>query len=133
MKLNRVLLLAVLSVLVASLGAASGCGGDDEEPTEPAPEQPADQQPDEPAEEPTAGDAAAGEQIFADNCAVCHGADGGGDTAPSLQRPELADNPERVADQVRNGGGGMPAFEGDLSEQQIADVTAYVTERIAPE
>jgi len=29
---------------------------------------------------------------------------------------------------VTNGGGGMPAFEGELTEQQISDVAAYVAE-----
>jgi mono/diheme cytochrome c family protein len=31
-----------------------------------------------------------------------------------------------VVTQVTNGGGGMPPFSGSLSEQQIADVAAYV-------
>ena len=40
-------------------------------------------------------------------------------------------DPERVRAQVTNGGGGMPAFKDTLSEQQITDVTAHVTEQIA--
>ena len=36
-----------------------------------------------------------------------------------------------VRAQVTNGGGGMPAFKDTLSEQQISDVTAYVTQEIA--
>ena len=32
--------------------------------------------------------------------------------------------------QVENGGGGMPAFKGTLTQQQIKDVTAYVTQEI---
>jgi mono/diheme cytochrome c family protein len=35
---------------------------------------------------------------------------------------------EAAAEQIRTGGGGMPAFEGQLSEQEIADVAAYVTQ-----
>jgi mono/diheme cytochrome c family protein len=31
-----------------------------------------------------------------------------------------------VVDRVTNGSGAMPAFSGSLSEQQIADVAAYV-------
>jgi mono/diheme cytochrome c family protein len=31
---------------------------------------------------------------------------------------------------VKNGGGGMPPFSGTLSEQQIADVAAYVVQEI---
>ena len=40
---------------------------------------------------------------------------------------------EQVRAQVTNGGGGMPAFKDTLSEQQISDVAAYVTEQIAKE
>jgi mono/diheme cytochrome c family protein len=33
-----------------------------------------------------------------------------------------------VEDQVRNGGGGMPAFEGDLSDAEIQAVAQYVVD-----
>ena len=33
---------------------------------------------------------------------------------------------ELVVDRVTNGKGAMPPFEGELTEQQIADVAAYV-------
>ena len=36
-----------------------------------------------------------------------------------------------VLRQVRNGGGGMPALKGSLSETEIQDVASSVTERIA--
>jgi mono/diheme cytochrome c family protein len=35
-----------------------------------------------------------------------------------------------VVKQVENGGGGMPAFKGQLTAQQIADVSTYVTQDI---
>jgi mono/diheme cytochrome c family protein len=35
---------------------------------------------------------------------------------------------ETVVQQVTTGGGGMPAFSERLSEQQIRDVAAYVSE-----
>jgi mono/diheme cytochrome c family protein len=35
-----------------------------------------------------------------------------------------------VIHQVTNGGGGMPSFKGTLTDQQIQDVGAYVTQRI---
>jgi alcohol dehydrogenase (cytochrome c) len=73
--------------------------------------------------------AAAGEQVFADNCSGCHGLNGqGANGGPSLV--EKRDR-QRVIEQVRNGGGGMPAFKGALSEKEIRDVAAYVTQRIA--
>jgi mono/diheme cytochrome c family protein len=36
-----------------------------------------------------------------------------------------------VIAQVTNGGGGMPAFGDQLDDQQIRDVAAFVTERVA--
>jgi len=35
---------------------------------------------------------------------------------------------ERVVDRVTNGKGVMPPFKGSLTEQQIADVAAFVSE-----
>jgi mono/diheme cytochrome c family protein len=34
---------------------------------------------------------------------------------------------------VKNGGGGMPSFSCTFSDQQIADVAAYVTQEITNE
>jgi quinohemoprotein ethanol dehydrogenase len=83
--------------------------------------------------EPTAGgkaNAQAGKQIFAENCSGCHGADGGGGNGgPSLKGTGVT-MPRALA-QVRNGGGGMPAFKGTLTEQQIRDVAAYVSQQVA--
>jgi alcohol dehydrogenase (cytochrome c) len=80
---------------------------------------------------PTAGDATAGKTVFADNCAVCHGAQGtGGNGGPDLTAIPSAKDARTVQAQVTNGGGGMPAFKGQLSTKQINDVTAYVTQKI---
>ena len=82
--------------------------------------------------EPTSGDAAAGKAVWADNCAGCHGLAGtGGNGGPSLaDNPNAADQ-VKVQAQVTNGGGGMPAFKDTLTQQQITDVAAYVSEDIA--
>jgi quinohemoprotein ethanol dehydrogenase len=80
-------------------------------------------------EAPAGGNAAAGEQVFADNCSGCHGVNGtGANGGPTLVRQN---DRRAVMEQVRNGGGGMPAFEGTLSDREIQDVAAYVTEEIA--
>ena len=79
---------------------------------------------------PPAGDAAAGEAVFAENgCGDCHtleAADASGTVGPNLDesQPDAA----LVEERVRDGAGAMPAFEGRLTDQQIADVTAYVVE-----
>ena len=67
--------------------------------------------------------------MFADNCSGCHGLNGtGANAGPSLVSKS---DREAVLRQVRDGGGGMPAFKGSLSEKEIQDVASYVTERIA--
>jgi quinohemoprotein ethanol dehydrogenase len=73
------------------------------------------------------GDPAKGKQVFADNCATCHGAQGtGGNGGPDLTSIPSAKQLPVVVGQVTNGGGGMPAFKGVLTQKQIEDVAAYV-------
>jgi alcohol dehydrogenase (cytochrome c) len=77
------------------------------------------------------GDATAGKQVFADNCSTCHGADGkGGNGGPDLTGIPDAKDLTKVTTQVTKGGGGMPAFNGQLSKQQIADVSEFVVKSI---
>jgi quinohemoprotein ethanol dehydrogenase len=79
----------------------------------------------------SSGDAAAGKPIFADNCAGCHGSLGtGGNGGPDLTSIPDAKDISNVVEQVNNGGGGMPAFKGQLTEKQIKDVSAFVTQKI---
>ena len=74
------------------------------------------------------GDAAAGEAVFASaGCGGCHtlkAAGSSGAVGPNLDeaKPDAA----LVVTRVTNGSGVMPPFGGDLSEQQIQDVAAYV-------
>jgi mono/diheme cytochrome c family protein len=92
-------------------------------------------------EEPTAeagagaagatADAAAGGEVFSENCSVCHGATGhGGNGGPDLRTMPLAKTQAGAEKQVTNGGGGMPSFKGTLSEEEITNVAAYVSEDI---
>jgi len=76
------------------------------------------------------GDAAAGKSVFASaGCAGCHtlaAAGASGAVGPNLD--ESQPGAQLVEDRVRNGSGAMPAFEGQLDDEQIADVTAFVVE-----
>ncbi len=76
------------------------------------------------------GDAEEGEVTFDGNCRGCHGPGGAGVllAGPSLQVE--AWSAEEVVAQVLVGGFGMPAFEGELSDQEMADVAAYVSETL---
>jgi quinohemoprotein ethanol dehydrogenase len=79
-----------------------------------------------------AGDATAGGEVFANNCSICHGAKGtGGNGGPDLRTMPLAQTEAGAIEQVTNGGGGMPAFKGQLSEEEISNVAAFVVQNIA--
>jgi mono/diheme cytochrome c family protein len=76
------------------------------------------------------GDAAAGKEVFvgAGGCGSCHTfADAGtsGTIGPNLDDSQPSF--ELAVDRVTNGSGAMPPFEGQLTEQQINDVSAYVS------
>jgi quinohemoprotein ethanol dehydrogenase len=78
-----------------------------------------------------APNAEAGEEVFAENCSTCHGATGmGGNGGPDLTTMPKAKEQKGAEEQVTNGGGGMAAFSGSLSEEEIANVAAYVVEGI---
>jgi cytochrome c553 len=73
------------------------------------------------------GDAAAGEAVFTANCGSCHTLEEAGTTGavgPKLDESTL--DLDAVVAQVENGGGGMPPFGGQLSEEEIANVAAFV-------
>ncbi len=97
-------------------------------------EAPEEEEAEEGGEEAAAGgapSAEAGEEVFAENCSVCHGATGhGGNGGPDLTTMPKAKEQAGAEEQVTNGGGGMPAFAGTLSEEEISNVAAYVVEDI---
>jgi ubiquinol-cytochrome c reductase cytochrome c subunit len=78
----------------------------------------------------TGASLAAGNDLYVLNCAGCHTVTGAGDAladgyfAPSLHKATRT----QVAEAVRTGPGNMPRFgTGTLSDQQVADIVAYVT------
>jgi cytochrome c553 len=82
-------------------------------------------------EPPAEGDPVAGKQVFLGSsaCGTCHTlADAGtsGTVGPNLD--DTQPSFELALDRVTNGQGGMPAFSGQLSEQEIANVAAYVAQ-----
>ena len=116
--------LALLLVAGALVLVAAGCGSDDDSDT---------------AEPPAAtttetgggetGDAANGEQVYvAAGCGGCHTFEAAGSTGsvgPNLD--DASPSFDLVVTQVTNGGGAMPAFGDELSEQEIRDVAAFVS------
>jgi len=144
-----------LIVFVAAIGllAVAGCGGDEE--ATPTPETTTGTLPTETTDTETTetettettatettettttetgpsagGDPVAGKQVFlvSAGCGSCHTlADAGtsGTVGPNLD--DSQPSAELVVDRVTNGRGVMPPFQGTLTEQQIADVAAYVS------
>jgi cytochrome c553 len=76
-------------------------------------------------------DPAAGRQVFADNCATCHGVAGrGGNGGPDLTSIPDTRNFDAVKQQTEDGGSSMPAFRDSLTPKQIDDVAAFVNDGI---
>jgi len=150
--MRRTALLFVL--LVAALGvAAVGCGGEQDQTATPETVEGDTTLPTETTETETTatettetettdttetetttpaaeGDPVAGKEIFlgASACGGCHTLSDAGTTG--AVGPNLDDSQpsaELVTDRVTNGQGGMPSFSSTLSEQQIADVAAYIS------
>ena len=73
-----------------------------------------------------------GASLFSLNCAACHTITGDGDElafgtfAPSLHSASAS----QVAEAIRTGPGNMPRFSGNLTDAQVRDIVAYVTEYI---
>lgn len=59
------------------------------------------------------------ELLYRQNCAACHGVELQGGVGPNLQRVGGRLSRDAIVRQIEQGGGGMPAFGGRLSEADI--------------
>lgn len=81
------------------------------------------------------GDAAKGKEVF-DQCSVCHNADSteakigpglkGLFKKPKLSTTGKAVNDANVKEKIEEGGNGMPAYKDILSDEEKANVIAYL-------
>jgi len=119
-----------LLVAVLALAVVAGCGGGENE--EAAPETVEGTVPTDGGGGGGGGegDAAAGKEVYASaGCGSCHtftDAGTSGTVGPNLDESSV--DVAAAEEQIRAGGGGMPAFEGQLSDEEIANVAAYVVE-----
>jgi mono/diheme cytochrome c family protein len=125
----------ILAALFLVVGAAACGGGEDESATPETVEgtMPTEQETTPTEQETTGaseGNAEAGKAIYAEQgCGGCHvfePAGSSGTVGPNLDDSDV--DFEGAVEQIRNGGGGMPAFGDKLNDQQIADVAAFVTQ-----
>lgn len=82
------------------------------------------------------GEAAAteGSEVYAANCAGCHGPDGGGNVGPQLSGGAVVEAFPDAADEiavVTEGRGGMPPFGDSLTPEQIEAVVDYTRTTLA--
>ena len=122
----------LIGLAAVAAAALAGCGS--QGVVTPAPETvvgsvpKAQQKPVTPAFKLT-GDATAGKQIFVNSCSSCHtlkAAGATGTVGPNLD--QLQPDYRTVTAQVTLGGAQMPAFKGQLTTQEIANVAAFVVD-----
>jgi len=120
---RSIVALVLLVGMLALVGAGCGGGDDSTEPEATAPTETATD-----GGEAT-GDPTDGEQVFASaGCGSCHtfeAAGSSGSIGPNLD--DVEPSFDTVVTQVTNGGGAMPSFSDELSEQEIRDVAAFVS------
>lgn len=86
------------------------------------------------AEDWANGDPELGRQVFLNQCARCHGANGKGGELPGIGTvPTLADaawqqrvTEKDIASTIAHGKGAMPSFMGKLEKSELAGVIAYI-------
>jgi mono/diheme cytochrome c family protein len=142
-KIFWIVLLIILTLMLAA------CAGDEaetpaeqpaaeeeviEEPAEeeevveePAEEEEAVVEEEEPAaEEEAPTEELAGQDLYNQNCAGCHGSDRNGGRGPALLPDTLTEEASVYVDIITNGSGGMPSFEGELSTEEIEALVAFI-------
>jgi mono/diheme cytochrome c family protein/rhodanese-related sulfurtransferase len=83
--------------------------------------------------EPVVGDVALGAEVYSNNCAICHGSNGEGISAPALGNPMLlaTATDEFLKYAISEGRDGTPmiAYKDILSDDEINGVTAFLRSR----
>jgi cytochrome c oxidase cbb3-type subunit 3 len=118
------------SLLVRYLSARYHPGAPDRLPPlehELAPAEPLRQEP--VATGPLVGVAERGAGIFENNCQACHGHQATGGQGPKLSKNPILKQEDHFWDTVVHGRGPMPAWGSILSEQDIADIHAWLLTR----
>jgi mono/diheme cytochrome c family protein len=74
-----------------------------------------------------------GQQVYENECARCHGAEGGGGFGPKLADGQMAVVYPDIDDEIgviANGRNGMPAFSARLDPEEIEAVARYTREAL---
>ena len=74
-------------------------------------------------------DAAAADALYKSNCMGCHGTDLQGSAMfPALDTVGGKLSKEQIYNKIAKGGGGMPAFDGQLQPEEIANLAVWLAE-----
>ena len=75
-------------------------------------------------------------ELYARNCAACHGPEGEGKQVGTLRVPPLregraVEDPDaRLLSQIHDGGNGMPPFKFTLTDDEIQNLLRFVREEL---
>jgi mono/diheme cytochrome c family protein len=75
---------------------------------------------------PSSGDSKQGEQLYQSSCVVCHGPRASGGIGPPLANNPVLSNDQAFWKIVYEGRHVMPPLKGAVTEQQMADIRAWL-------
>lgn len=104
----------ILSLALVIAGSMAACG---QNATEPAPA------PETGGGTTTTVDAQA---VYKQSCLGCHGDQLQGAVGPNLQKVGAEMTPDQIGAVIGNGRGGMPAFKGQLKDDEIAALSDWL-------
>lgn len=114
--------IAAAAALLAMTTAACGNNNNNNASTTP----PSSEAPASPAGTTTASGEDA-ETIYKAQCIACHAADLSGGVGPNLTDVGARLSADEISTRIHNGGGGMPAFKGTLTDDQINTLVNWLS------
>ncbi|MFC3799432.1 c-type cytochrome [Cohnella sp. GCM10012308] len=113
--------IAATAALLAMTTAACGKSNNNASTTPPSSEAPAS-----PSGTTTSSGEGA-ETIYKAQCIACHAADLSGGVGPNLTDVGARLSTDEISSRIHNGGGGMPAFKGTLTDDQINTLVNWLS------